>query len=161
MAETGKRTTYISNRQAVSARHGRTVTERFCHNVRICYDGCWYWMVSLDHWGYGIMSGVFGKKSAKAHRVSYELFVGPIPGRLPLDHICRNHRCVNPEHLQPVTQGENNRRAGERRTVCRNGHPWGDTLTVRRRNGKVERWCKLCNDDRNRRSKARRQALLA
>src|SRR5438445_12239024 len=122
-----------------------TLTERICHNIRICNDGCWWWMGTLDAHGYGTLGGKFERrrKTLKAHRIAYELFVGPIPNHLPLDHTCTNHRCVNPEHLEPVTQAENNRRSGIRRTVCKNGHPWSNALIVRRRTGKIERWCRL------------------
>lgn len=135
-----------------------TLTERICHNIRICNDGCWWWMGALDAYGYGTLGGKFerAKKTLKAHRTTYELFVGPIPKRLPLDHTCSNHRCVNPEHLEPVTQAENNRRAGQRRTVCKNGHPWSNMLIVRRKTDKVERWCKLCNANRGKRRKLRK-----
>ena len=58
--------------------------------------------------GYGIVT-ICGKKYY-THRVAYEELVGPIPDGLVLDHLCRNRRCCNPEHLEPVTDGENTRR---------------------------------------------------
>ena len=129
------------------------MAERICHNIRICEDGCWWWMGARDAYGYGALGGnyQYGRKTLKAHRMAYELFVGPIPNELPLDHKCQNHRCVNPEHLEPVTYAENNRRAGERRTHCKNGHPWHGNLIVTRRSGKKEKWCRQCTDDRARR----------
>jgi HNH endonuclease len=45
-----------------------------------------------------------------AHRAFYEMHRGPIPEGLVIDHRCRNRACVNPEHLEPVTRGENMRR---------------------------------------------------
>lgn len=63
-------------------------------------DGCWNWEGNLNKAGYGRFS--FMNERWLAHRVSYELFVGPIPNEA-LDHLCRNPRCVNPDHLEPVT----------------------------------------------------------
>lgn len=70
--------------------------------------GCWNWQLSLDHHGYG-MAYIDGKKIG-AHRLIYQRERGPIPDGMPLDHLCRNPRCVNPDHLEPVTQAENVRR---------------------------------------------------
>lgn len=68
-------------------------------------DGCWEWKGHRDAWGYG----QFKHKgtAAKAHRVSYELFVGPIPEGLVLMHKCDNPKCVRPDHLEPGTQEDN------------------------------------------------------
>ena len=67
--------------------------------------GCWNWQLSLDRKGYGTVC-IKGKKTA-AHRFIYEQEHGPIPGGMVLDHLCRNPKCVNPAHLEPVTQAEN------------------------------------------------------
>lgn len=50
-----------------------------------------------------------------AHRVAYELWVGPIPEGMELDHRCKVRACINPAHLEPVTHAENMRRLGRRR----------------------------------------------
>lgn len=87
-------------------------------------DDCVEWLGSTIR-GYGYV-GVHGK-TMLAHRASYEFFVGPIPEGLHLDHLCRNRSCINPTHLEPVSQGENNARAlpyREDSDVCRNGHPY-------------------------------------
>jgi hypothetical protein len=71
--------------------------------------GCWLWKQSTTTTGYGRYR-VSGRNDP-AHRVAYEYAVGPIPEGLVLDHLCRNKRCVNPAHLEPVTQHENILRA--------------------------------------------------
>jgi len=71
-------------------------------------DSCWLWIGTVNSTGYGyFQTGGRGTKKARAHRYAYEFLVGPIPKGLVLDHLCRVKICVNPEHLQPVTQREN------------------------------------------------------
>lgn len=74
---------------------------------------CWEWSGYVSPNGYG-MAG-HQRVVYYAHRLSYLTFVGPIPTGMHLDHICRNTRCIKPDHLEPVTQAENNRRAGAAR----------------------------------------------
>lgn len=79
--------------------------------------GCWMWTGQLNEDGYPFMdTRVEGKtRRTGAHRLMYELLVGPIPPGLTLDHVwergCRFRHCVNPEHMEPVTRLENARRA--------------------------------------------------
>lgn len=65
---------------------------------------CWTWTGALTSGGYGSIWN--GGKSCLAHRLAYQLTVGPVPDGLELDHLCRNTRCVNPEHLEPVARAE-------------------------------------------------------
>lgn len=74
---------------------------------------CWIWTGARNHAGYGHM-GVDGRNQG-AHRVSYELNVGPIPDGLHIDHLCCTPACVNPLHLEPVTNQENTLRGMRRR----------------------------------------------
>ena len=90
-----------------------TPMERFEAKVRRLTVGCWEWQGVVERGGYGIIS--IGRTSTTAHRRAYSLYIGAIPCGHHIDHICCNRRCVNPAHLEAVTQGENNRRIAARR----------------------------------------------
>jgi len=96
-------------------------------------SGCWIWLGSLSgSKSYGYFC--FNKRRHRAHRFSYELYRGPIPPDLVIDHLCRMPWCVNPDHLEVVTQKVNMERAahtGRRNLFCPKGHPkFGDNLYV-------------------------------
>lgn len=77
-------------------------------------DGCIEWTGPRVAKGYGRVKLIGGKKTAIAHRVIYEMFVGPIPPGLQIDHLCNRPWCVAPDHLEPVTCEENIRRRDRR-----------------------------------------------
>ena len=102
---------------------------------------CWLWDGKTDKDGYARTSEArFGTR--RVCRVSYDLFVGPIPAGLEIDHLCRERRCVNPEHLEAVPHAENARRAAAAITHCPKGHEYaGENLL---RYG-ASRKCRTCN----------------
>lgn len=137
------------------------VMDRFDTKVVPLTDGCWMWTASLTvHGGYGQFND--GSTMVRAHRWSYEQHVGPIPDGLDLDHLCRNRWCVNPDHLEPVSRGENLLRGYAARGVadsCAQGHPFDESNTFTRANG--ARGCRTCRNNASRASKARARAATA
>ena len=113
--------------------------------VRVEGSGCWAWTGGLDTSGYGIFS--VNGNSVGAHRWSYQHHVGPVPEGLELDHLCRVRRCVNPEHLEPVTsqvntlRGQSPMAANARKTHCPSGHPY-DQVNTNWYDGR--RYCRAC-----------------
>ncbi len=73
---------------------------------------CWIWQQSIDRHGYAIYGSALRIQSSRfAHRESYTRHIGPItPPELTIDHLCRQHACVNPSHLEPVPHKTNVRR---------------------------------------------------
>lgn len=95
---------------------------------------------------YGVMNG---KKIVLAHRIAYEKYKGKIPQGYVIDHLCRNGLCVNPEHLEAVSNVENIMRGNgacaknSRKTHCKRGHELIPENIYNRVNGKRD--CRLCD----------------
>ena len=131
----------------VRTRINGTSLERFQRMYKVVPGGCWMWMHLRTHLDYGRFC--FEGKWRLAHRVGYQLLKGPIPDGLTLDHLCRNTWCVNPDHMDPVTQKENNLRGNSlaawraRQTHCKRGHAFDEANTYRDRSSN-RRYCIAC-----------------
>lgn len=130
----------------------QSVAARFWSKVEFGHQ-CWNWAGGKSG-GYGYFRLVPSRNMVPAHRVAYELVVGPIPEGLTIDHLCRNRACVNPAHMEPVTLRENLMRgdtlaaANTRKTHCLRGHEFDAENTQFHRGS---RRCRACSRDRMRR----------
>lgn len=130
--------------------------DRFWSKVEVAGpDDCWLWQASTGSNGYA--QAAYDGTMRPAHRVAWEMFQGPIPEGLHIDHLCRVRSCVNPAHLEPVTPGENVRRGFHpTKTHCKRGHLLeGDNLYLRPTG---QRLCRACDAYRARKYRARKAA---
>jgi hypothetical protein len=140
------------------SKRSRSVFERFWSKVLLPQPGstCLEWAKPKQvGYGYFLLDG----KERPAHRVAYEWTYGPIPDGLVIDHLCRNKRCVNPDHLEAVTHLANVQRGTASavwrqmhadRTHCKHGHEFTpeNTTTRRHSDGHEYRSCRACDRDR-------------
>jgi len=142
-------------------KRGAPLRDRLMAKVRISDAGCWEWLGRRNWAGYGRLTVTSPTREVQTHRLAYELFVGPIPDGMQLDHVCRNRLCCNPKHLEPVTARENQRRgtspvsANMAATHCLRGHPLDDDNTYLH---KGRRQCKECQRTRTREYLRKRRA---
>ena len=148
---------------------------RFTAKIKIDPSGCWHWTGARvkptasrpNGGGYGFFRA--DGRSQLAHRVSYAHHVGPIPEGMTIDHTCHkadgscpgggrdcmHRRCVNPAHLEAVTQRVNNGRGmgtsadNARKTECVSGHPFSAENTYVTKTG--ARHCRTCRRERTQR----------
>lgn len=117
--------------------------ERFTKKIAEPFDvhnDCWIWTAAKDKDGYGRFQ--VGYRCTNAHRVAYELFVGPIPEGHHVDHMCKNKSCVRPDHLQVLTHFENSGQGRRDKTHCPYGHEYSESNTYRHIG---RRHCKTCH----------------
>lgn len=152
------------------ARLGKLATplaQRIKDSITVNDNGCWVWQKRISNTGYaqiGVGSRSDGTvRTALAHRVSYETFVGAIKAELQIDHLCKNRSCVNPAHLEQVTCTENIRRSNAlwkqeaARTHCPYGHEYTEANTYTYQN---RRSCKACCSIRTKARWVQKKAML-
>lgn len=107
-------------------------------------SGCWLWVGYTDTQGYARFWN--GRRYERAHRWSFKMFVGAIPKGRVIDHLCRVRSCVNPLHLEAVTnevnvlRGEGTSAVNKRKTHCIRGHSFAEHGGRQRKGRK----CLLC-----------------
>lgn len=129
----------------------KSLEDRVAEKIDIDPDtGCWTWTGARSSGGYGSIK--FAGRTRPAHRVVYENFVEPVGAELVLDHLCRNRACVNPDHLEPVSQSVNVQRglsAGPR-PHCNNGHELSGENVYTFPSDAGRRRCRLCHIEKGR-----------
>lgn len=123
--------------------------DRLLEKIVVDAAGCWLFQGQQSKDGYAkIQIGGYGfdgprSRNAMAHRVTYEHYKGPIPDGLQIDHLCRVRHCVNPDHLEAVTQYVNTMRGFgvgavfSRRSHCKNGHEFSEDNTRMRGTARI------------------------
>jgi hypothetical protein len=132
--------------------HGLSIAERLEFHSKLNPDtGCIEWQGSLGGNGYARLEIAPDRRRQQAHRLAYEINVGPIPDGMVIDHLCRNRKCINHKHLEVVTIKQNVLRGigisakNANKTHCLKGHPLsGDNLSITRGHGREVRRCKTC-----------------
>lgn len=132
---------------AGGTRKGQPVKVRLMNRIKKNRNECWIWLGGTIN-GYGRIYDA--GKLHLVHRVSYEIHTGPIPKGLTLDHLCRVRRCINPDHLEPVTvklnllRGNGACARNARKRHCKRGHEFNKENTIPV--GKSGRSCRPCKN---------------
>lgn len=137
--------------------HKPTAAESFAAKITPGDGGCWQWIGTMHAAGYGVFR--HDGQQWLAHRWSFEHHIAPVPDELVIDHLCRNRACVNPWHMEPVTNEENLRRGlgyslqNGMRSCCVNGHEYTPENTYTDPTKGTVR-CRTCARDRQRKAAA-------
>jgi hypothetical protein len=126
----------------------RTIYDKIAEKYIIDDNGCWLWQKTMGMDGYSRIT--IAGKIQSLHRVMYIHAKGKIPAGLVIDHLCRVRHCINPDHLEAVTSGENVMRGigptarNKQKTHCIRGHELiAKNLAVSELK-KGHRICKIC-----------------
>jgi hypothetical protein len=137
--------------------------ERFECKIQKTED-CWFWTASQTKAGYGQFS--INNYPYLAHRVAYELYKGSIPEGKVIDHLCRTPSCVNPEHIEAVSQRVNTYRgispdAGMmKKNFCPHGHEYTPENTyIGTTQYGTARKCRACRRNQMRKHKAKKRSI--
>ena len=126
--------------------------------------GCWLWTGAIGAGGYGNIYNRTTRRVDLAHRTFFEIFVGPIPAGMHVDHVCRVRRCVYFGHLRAVTPRENLlagigfTAVNAAKTHCPRGHEYNAENTLHKNGGRL---CRLCWRERYRTDEAFRDRIRA
>lgn len=124
--------------------------ERFWSRFSMRRKNCWNWRGYITRYGYGRFW--FDNTSWLAHRFAFQIFNGPVPSNLEIDHLCRNRKCVNPSHLELVTSKENMLRGdglavrNKAKIHCAQGHPFSTRNTYHPPYWPTRRVCRICRN---------------
>lgn len=130
------------------------------HSIPIPECGCVIWTRALSTDGYGQFWA--NGRLRNAHIVAYELAKGPVPDGLEIDHLCRVRCCINPDHLEAVSDRENvirgrgpavtrARNMLRHSNTCPHGHD--DLVYYLRKDGRMQKQCKTCQAIRHQKRK--------
>lgn len=145
----------------MKARNDEPLIDRILRRIKKLPDGCWEWTGSLSY-GYGILT--YKRKRMRVHICTFNHFVGPVPVRSELDHLCKNKRCCNPDHLEPVSHRVNILRSDHpnvvlmHRGVCKRGHAIAGDNALPTSDGRIR--CKKCRQRIERESILRRKSQI-
>lgn len=135
--------------------------ERFFRYVSFTFDAdCWLWTGVRDRAGYGKFH--VGGKRIGSHRWLYQQLRGEIGTGLECDHLCRVRHCVNPDHIQLISKGDNVRRGNgitaqnARKTHCLNGHSLVEARLSKEKGG-IRRRCRICQRKRTQEYNAKKR----
>src|SRR5690554_4749368 len=134
------------------------IEAKFCERFEVTEAGCWEWTAGKSGSGYGYIWD--GARNWRAHRWVVHHYVEAIPDGMYIDHPCKNHGCVNPDHLEVVTPRENALRgdgpsaANHRKANCMRGHPFEGENVAYNRDG--SRRCRTCTNSNWRNHKEKR-----